>query len=101
MNENVWFLVENKLSDGKEQITGQFSTNTWNGRFFIDAQGYIFIPFNGCRNEKNDRMIKNGNSFLSHFHLAKQVRIMIVCRFMKTSLKNKTDYRNSINQKHN
>ena len=67
MNENVWFLVENKLSDGKEQITGQFSTNTWNGRFFIDAQGYIFIPFNGCRNEKNDRMIKNQNSFLSHF----------------------------------
>gem|GEM_PF-1067936 len=67
MNENVWFLVENKLSDGKEQITGQFSTNTWNGRFFIDEQGYIFIPFNGCRNEKNDRMIKNGNSFLSQF----------------------------------
>ena len=67
MNENVWFLVENKISDVKEQITGQFSTNTWNGRFFIDEQGYIFIPFNGCRNEKNDRMIKNGNSFLSQF----------------------------------
>lgn len=67
MNENVWFLVENKLSEEKEQITGQFSTNTWNGRFFIDKQGYIFIPFNGCRNEKNDRMIKNGNSFLSQF----------------------------------
>lgn len=67
MNENVWFLVENKLSEGKEQITGQFSTNTWNGRFFIDELGYIFIPFNGCRNEKNDRMIKNGNSFLSQF----------------------------------
>ena len=65
MNENVWFLVENKLSEGKEQITGQFSTNTWNGRFFIDEQGYIFIPFNGCRNEKNDRVLKNGNSFLS------------------------------------
>ncbi|MFK7100954.1 AAA domain-containing protein [Flavobacterium oreochromis] len=67
MNENVWFLVENKLSEGKEQITGLFSTNTWNGRFFVDEQGYIFIPFNGCRNEKNDRMIKNGNSFLSQF----------------------------------
>lgn len=67
MNENVWFLVENKLSDGKEQITGQFSTNTWNGRFFIDEQGYIFIPFSGCRNDKNDRIIKNGNSFLSQF----------------------------------
>lgn len=67
MNENVWFLVENKRSDGKEQITGQFSTNTWNGRFFIDEQDYIFIPFNGCRNEKNDKTIKNGNSFLSQF----------------------------------
>jgi len=67
MNENVWFLVENKLSEGKEQITGQFSTNNWNGRFFIDYEGYIFIPFNGCRDEKNDRVIKNGNSFLSQF----------------------------------
>ncbi len=67
MNENVWFLVENKLSNDKEQVTGQFSTNTWNGRFFIDEQGYIFIPFNGCRNEKNDRLIKSGNSFLSQF----------------------------------
>ncbi|NRS90526.1 superfamily I DNA and/or RNA helicase [Flavobacterium sp. 7E] len=67
MNENVWFLVENKHSDEKKQITGQFSTNSWNGRFFIDEQGYIFIPFNGCRNDKNDRMIKNGNSFLSQF----------------------------------
>lgn len=67
MNENVWFLVENKLSAEKEQITGQFSTNNWSGRFFIDFEGYIFIPFNGCRNEKNDRMIKNGNSFLSQF----------------------------------
>ena len=67
MNENVWFLVENKLSIDKEQITGQFSTNTWNGRFFIDDQGYIFIPFNGCRNEKNDKLIKNKNSFVSQF----------------------------------
>ena len=67
MNENVWFLVENKLSDVKEQMTGQFSTNTWNGRFFIDYEGYIFIPFNGCRNGKNDKVIKNGNSFLSQF----------------------------------
>jgi len=67
MNENVWFLVENKLSEGKKQITGQFSTNSWNGRFFIDYKGYIFIPFNGCRNEKNDRIIKNENSFLSKF----------------------------------
>jgi len=67
MNKNVWFLVENKLSAEKEQITGQFSTNNWSGRFFIDFGGYIFIPFNGCRNEKNDSMIKNGNSFLSQF----------------------------------
>jgi hypothetical protein len=67
MNENVWFLVENKLSEGKEQVTGQFSTDNWSGRYFIDFEGYIFIPFNGCRNNKNDRIIKNGNSFLSKF----------------------------------
>ncbi|MCC5943294.1 MAG: hypothetical protein JJT94_00050, partial [Bernardetiaceae bacterium] len=58
MNENLWFLVENKLSEGKEQITGRFSTNTWNGRFFIDEEGYIFIPFNGCRKEKNEKIIR-------------------------------------------
>jgi len=67
MNENVWFLVKNKLSDEKKQITGQFSTNSWNGRFFIDYEGYIFIPFDRCRNEKDDSIIKNKNSFLSKF----------------------------------
>lgn len=67
MNQNVWFLVENKLSEGKEQVTGQFSTDNWSGRFFIDYEGYIFIPFNGCRNNRNDRLIKNGNSLLSKF----------------------------------
>jgi len=78
MNENVWFLVENKLSEGKEQITGQFSTNTWNGRFFIDYEGCIFVPLNGCRNEKNDRIIKNGNSFLSQFSFS-QTNASISC----------------------
>ncbi|WP_265049746.1 AAA domain-containing protein [Riemerella anatipestifer] len=83
MNENVWFLVENKLSDRKEQITGQFSTNTWNGRFFIDEQGYIFIPFNGCRSVKNDRMIKNGNSFLSQFSFSQSTANFNCLSFFK------------------
>ncbi len=67
MNENTWFLVKNILSKDKSQITGQFSTNKWNGRFFVNNQGYIFIPFSGCQNGKNEKVIKNSNSFLSKY----------------------------------
>lgn len=93
MNENVWFLVENKLSDEKEQITGRFSTNTWNGRFFIDEQGYIFIPFNGCRNEKNDWIIKNGNSFLSQFSFSQTSAYCFNCSIF---FKNKFEEQNRL-----
>lgn len=67
MNESTWFLVENKLSDNKNQITGKFSTNSWSGRFFVDENGYLFIPFNTCKNERNEKVIQNQNSFLSPY----------------------------------
>ncbi|NLB64330.1 MAG: AAA family ATPase [Fibrobacter sp.] len=72
MNENAWFLVENKRSNGQEQITGRFSTNEWHGRFFVDERGYIFIPFNGCRHEKHDRIISNDRAFLAEFAFTTQ-----------------------------
>lgn len=68
MNENTWMLVENELSENKEQITGRFSTNDWQGRFFVDQQGYIFIPFNACKNEKNSYIIRSSDSFLANFN---------------------------------
>jgi len=68
MNENTWMLVENELSENKEQITGRFSTNDWHGRFFVDRQEYIFIPFKGCKNEKNNYIIRNSDSFLANFN---------------------------------
>jgi DNA polymerase III delta prime subunit len=67
MKQRVWFLVENKRSKEKDQITGRFSTKSWNGRFFLDKQNYLFISFPGCRNEKHDAIIKDKNSFLTDF----------------------------------
>jgi superfamily I DNA and/or RNA helicase len=67
MNQRVWLLVENKRSDQKGQITGRFSTKSWNGRFFLDNQNYLFIPFAGCREDKHDAIIKDRNSFLADF----------------------------------
>jgi len=68
MNENTWILVENRLSKNKKQITGKFSTNDYNGRFFVDEQGYIFIDYKSCRDKRNDSVIQNSNSFLSKFN---------------------------------
>lgn len=66
-NEHVWFLLENSRSNDKNQLTGLFSTNNWNGRFFVDDKNHIFINFKGCKNEKSDKVIKNKQSFIAPF----------------------------------
>lgn len=62
MNNTCSFLLDRKLSDVKGQITGQFSTKNYSGRFFIDEQGYIFIPANGVRNQPFQEALRNGFS---------------------------------------
>jgi hypothetical protein len=46
MNNSCYFLLDRKLSEGKGQITGQFSTRNYSGRFFIDDTA---IYFHSCQ----------------------------------------------------
>lgn len=67
MNEQVWLLVEDRLSKGKEQITGRFTTKNWNGRFFLDDKNHLFIPFKEEYNSFSNRVKNDSNSFLADF----------------------------------
>lgn len=60
MNNTCYFLLDRKLSEGKGQITGQFSTRNYSGRFFIDGQQYIFIPANGINKSPSQKIIQQG-----------------------------------------
>ena len=40
MNKKCYMTVEDKLSEGRGDITGHFSTDNWHGRFFINQSGY-------------------------------------------------------------
>lgn len=59
MNEHCYWKIENELSE-KDQVTGQFTTKHYSGRFFVDVErGYLFIPF--PKNEKpNEWIERNG-----------------------------------------
>jgi superfamily I DNA and/or RNA helicase len=60
MNNACYFLLDRNLSDGKGQVTGQFSTKNFSGRFFSDHQGYIFIPVQGIKNQPFIKAIQQG-----------------------------------------
>jgi len=45
MNDLCYWTIETKKSTKSEQITGQFTTKNYSGRYFIDHQNYMFIPF--------------------------------------------------------
>lgn len=59
MNNLCYLKIEAERSEQKEQIIGQFSTKSYSGRFFVDRQNYIFIPFKGV-NGANDIVRNNG-----------------------------------------
>ena len=62
MNNNCSFLLDRNLSEGKGQITGQFSTKNYSGIFFVDEQGHIFIPANRVKNQPFQEALKSGIS---------------------------------------
>lgn len=68
MNENTWMVVDPELTERK-QITGQFTTNEWTGRFFIDDEGHLFIPYSGCRYNCNNTIIQDEDAFLLEAHI--------------------------------
>lgn len=67
MNKNTWMLVDSERSE-KKQVTGQFTTDNYFGRFFVDKQGYLFIPYQGCKNGRNEKIVSQEDSFLAEFN---------------------------------
>lgn len=72
MNKNTWFIIDTERSKDKKQITGQFTTDEYSGRFFLDSQGYLFIPYTGCKEGKNEKIISQEDSFLAEFNFTLQ-----------------------------
>lgn len=60
MNERCYIEIRNERSREKRQIMGNFSTENWQGCFFVDAENHLFIPFTHCKNEKNNNTLKYG-----------------------------------------
>lgn len=60
MNTGCYFLLDKDLSEGKGQITGQFSTKNFSGRFFADSENHIFIPVQHVKNNPLQRVIQQG-----------------------------------------
>lgn len=70
MNEETRILVDTELSKQKNQVMGQFSTQNHNGRFFVDAKGYLFIPFKGIRDGKNEYVLRDEKAFIAPFGIS-------------------------------
>ncbi len=66
MNKNTWMIVDHERSKAN-QVTGQFTTDDYSGRYFVDNKGCLFIPLSGCRNEKNEKINSKEDSFLAEF----------------------------------
>lgn len=60
MNDMCYWTIETKKSEESEQITGQFTTKNYSGRYFVDFDNYIFIPFPKHSGD-NQKVKKNGS----------------------------------------
>lgn len=60
MNEVCYWTIEIKKSK-EDQITGQFSTENYSGRYFIDPNGYLFIPYPKGAIKGNERIKRDGS----------------------------------------
>ena len=66
INQTVWLLVDSILAD-KGNIKIKFSTQNWSGSFYLNERdNHIFCPF--FQNQKEDKLIKDSNSFLANFN---------------------------------
>ncbi|WP_139958227.1 AAA domain-containing protein [Flavicella sediminum] len=59
MNTSCYWTIESKKSEQKNEITGQFSTENFSGRYFVGNQNQMFIPFPN-HTGANDRVKNKG-----------------------------------------
>ena len=67
MNELCYWTIEANKSKKDEQITGQFSTKRYSGRYFVDDQNYIFVPYLDSLNGGNENIKKEGQIAVYNF----------------------------------
>ncbi|MFL0072645.1 AAA domain-containing protein [Tenacibaculum maritimum] len=60
MNELCYWTIETNKSEKNDQITGRFSTKTYSGRYYVDNQNYIFVPYSENLNGTDDYIKKEG-----------------------------------------
>ncbi|MDE5418460.1 AAA domain-containing protein [Labilibaculum sp. DW002] len=59
MNALCYWTIEPEKSKN-ENITGRFTTKNYSGRYFLDDDNYIFIPYSKNLNGENDYIRRNG-----------------------------------------
>lgn len=64
MNTKVWFKVDKERSKDRK-IGGKFSTQKYSGKFIVDTQNHLFIPY--FNEEENFKLIKSPYSFVGDF----------------------------------
>lgn len=66
MNVKTYLKLDTSRSDKDNQITGQFSTASWSGKFVVDTRNHLFIPY---FNEKSDEKLRTSKrSFVEDFY---------------------------------
>ena len=86
MNDLCYWTIETKKSEQKEQVTGQFTTKNYSGRYFIDYQNYMFIPF---PKHSGDNTIVRKNGSIADFNFTFDNSIFDCVRFFETEFEEK------------
>ncbi len=86
MNDLCYWIIETKKSEQKEQVTGQFTTKNYSGRYFIDYQNYMFIPF---PKHSGDSAIVRKNGSIADFNFTFENSNFDCVRFFETEFEEK------------
>lgn len=61
MNEWCYMTIDTNRSKKGNQVTGKFTTKTFSGRYFVDNQNYIFIPYSEKLKGSDESVRRNGS----------------------------------------
>ena len=64
MNVKTYLKLDSER-DNKKQIRGSFSTAVWNGKFVVDQNNHLFIPY--FNEGSNERVLTNRQAFVGDF----------------------------------
>jgi superfamily I DNA and/or RNA helicase len=85
MNDLCYWTIETKKNE-KGNLTGRFTTKNYSGRYFLDYQNYMFIPFPKHLGD-NERVRKNGS--IANFNFTFDNSRFDCVRFFETEFEEK------------